>query len=112
MSEQKNINNNINTNYNLIQGIYVNVLIKDKKFKIFCGDGRQKLRWLTDVAILKYQNLFTGKNGVAYGLKLENGEICNLNENIRDNIKNNENIWILLREEFEVFNEHNDENDF
>lgn len=101
-----NKNNNNNT-----QGIYVNVLIKDKKFKIFCADGRQKLRWLTDVAILKYQNLFSGKNGVAYGLKLENGEICNLNENIKDLIKNNENVWILLREEYEVFNEYNGEDD-
>ena len=103
MSENK-INNNT-------QGIYVNVLIKDKKFKIFCGDGRQKLRWLTDVAILKYQNLFSGKNGVAYGLKLENGEICNLNENIDNTIKNQENVWILLKEEFEVFQENIDEND-
>ena len=103
MSENK-INNNT-------QGIYVNVLIKDKKFKIFCGDGRQKLRWLTDVAILKYQNLFSGKNGVAHGLKLENGEICNLNENIDNTIKNQENVWILLKEEFEVFQENIDEND-
>jgi len=90
---------------NNIQGIYVNVLIKDKKFKIFCGDGRQKLRWLTDVAILKYENQFSGKNGVAYGLKLESGEICNLNESIKDIVKNNENVWILLKEEFQVFQE-------
>ena len=34
---------------------YINVLIKEKKFRIYCGDGRQKLRWLTDVCILKYE---------------------------------------------------------
>jgi hypothetical protein len=97
-------------NKNFNQGIFVNVLIKDKKFKIFCSDGRQKLRWLTDNAILKYQNMFSGRGGIAYGLKLENGDICNLNEKIVDIIKNNENVWILLKEEFDVFQENYEEN--
>lgn len=88
--------------------IFVNVLIKDKKFKIFCGDGRQKLRWLTDVAILKLQNMYSTKAEIAYGLKLESGEICNLNEKISDFIKNNENVWILLKEEYEVYNNNNE----
>jgi len=89
--------------------IYVNVLIKDKKFKIYCGDGRQKLRWLSDVAILKFQKSSEEKCSIAYGIKLENGEICNLNENIINNIRNNENVWILLREEYEVMHQNFDE---
>ena len=89
-----------------IEKIYVNVLLKDKKFKIFCGDGRQTLRWLSDVSILKYENMFSTKCEVAYGMKLENGEICNLYEKIRDVVKNYENVWVLLKEEFNVFQEN------
>ena len=42
---------------------YINVLLKEKKFRIYCGDGRQKLRWLTDVSILKYDRAIGGKCG-------------------------------------------------
>lgn len=103
MSENKDNKSNYS------EEIFANVLIKDKKFKIFCGDGRQKLRWLTDVAILKLQKLNEERISVAYGIKLENGEICNLNENIANSIKNNENVWVLLREEYDVMHSNYDE---
>lgn len=84
----------------------INVLIKEKIFKIYCGQGKQKLRWLTDNAILRYEILYKTTCGLAYGIKLENGNPCNLQEIICDTLKTNENIWILLKEEYEA---HQDE---
>lgn len=82
---------------------YCNVLIKDKKFKIFCGEGIQKLRWLTDVAIFKYK-AYTGNScGVAYYVKLEDGNICDLEEQIKTTLQNNENLWVLFKEEYDIY---------
>ena len=81
----------------------INVLVKEKTFKIFCGQGEQKIRWLTDAAILKYEIIYNKKCGLAYGVKLENGHTCDLDRIIKDVLKANENIWVLLKEEYEAF---------
>lgn len=84
--------------------IYINVLIRDKKFRQYCGVGHQKLRWLTDCAIFKYENANDHKIqcGVAYGLKTETGELCDLNNTIASTLQNGANVMVLLKEEYEV----------
>jgi len=52
------------------QEYQINVLLKDKKFKIYCGEGNQKLRWLTDVVIHKYER-YHGVNCGIYSIKKE-----------------------------------------
>ena len=34
---------------------FVNILIREKKYRQYCGEGQQKIRWLTDCAIYKYE---------------------------------------------------------
>ena len=85
------------------QAFYCNVLIKDKKMRIYCGAGKQKLRWLTDAAIFKYRAYSEQKCGVACFVKLEDGSICELEEQINQTLQNNENIWVLFKEEYEVY---------
>lgn len=84
--------------------IFINVLIRDKKFRQYCGEGNQKLRWLTDCAIFKYENANDHKVscGVAYGLKTENGGLCDLNSTIASTLTNGANVMVLLKEEYEV----------
>ena len=69
---------NLKENENETQKYFVNVLIRDKKYRQYCGEGKQKIRWLTDCAIFKYENEYKRKRtcGIAYGLKNENGELC------------------------------------
>lgn len=83
----------------------VNALVKEKTFKIYCGEGNQKVRWLTDAAIIKYENLYKKKCGLAYGVKLESGHTCDLNSIVKESFRPNENIWILLREEYDALKE-------
>ena len=89
---------------NLEKGaIYVNVHLKDQKFKIYCGEGQQKIRWLTDVAIFQYKKVTDKQLGIAYSVKTENGSLCNLDDRICDVIGSNENVWVLLKEEYDVY---------
>lgn len=36
----------------------VNVHIRDEMFGVQCGSGGQKVRWLSDVAIHRYEHFF------------------------------------------------------
>lgn len=38
-------------------------------------------------------------------MKLENGNLCDLNETINTVLHNNENVWVLLKEEYDVYQE-------
>ena len=83
---------------------FVNVLIRGKKFRQYCGDGHQKIRWLTDCAIFKYENGGNKKRncGIAYGLKNENGDLCNLDDTIASCLTNGANVLVLLKEEYDA----------
>jgi len=85
--------------------IYINVLVKEKNFRIYCGSGKQKLRWLSDCAIYKYEksNEDAGKCGLAYSMKLENGNICDLDDIICSVLENDAYVWILFKQEFEFY---------
>ena len=81
---------------------FVNILIREKKYRQYCGEGQQKIRWLTDCAIYKYETETKKTNlGIAYGLKNENGNLCDLNSQIIDNLENGANVLVLLKEEYE-----------
>ena len=97
-------------NKEIEEEFYVNVLIKDQKFKIYCGSGNQTIRWLTDNAIFKYEYYYGGKCGLAFGLKLENGNLCDLREIINTILKNEANAWVLLKEEFDLYTHNVTEN--
>ena len=46
-----------------ILDIFINVHIKNKVFKIYCGEGQQRIKWLMDVALLKFDNNYGLVNG-------------------------------------------------
>ena len=94
---------NLKEDENETQKYFVNVLIRDKKYRQYCGEGKQKIRWLTDCAIFKYENEYKRKKtcGIAYGLKNENGELCDLESKICDCLTNGAHVLVLLKEEYE-----------
>ena len=94
---------NLKEDENETQKYFVNVLIRDKKYRQYCGEGKQKIRWLTDCAIFKYENEYKRKRtcGIAYGLKNENGELCDLESKICECLTNGAHVLVLLKEEYE-----------
>lgn len=57
----------------------VNVHIRDWMTTIHCGLGNQPVRWLTDVAVHKYDQNYNMDVGTPCGLKFSNGTEVNFN---------------------------------
>lgn len=75
------------------------VHLKDQMFEIECGGGRQRVQWLGDVAVHRYQ-LFLGVDlGPCEGLKLEVGEALNLSNTIADSLPAGTHVWVLLKDD-------------
>ena len=51
----------------------INVHVRDQMFPIFCGVGSQKIRWLSDVALHRYEHFNSQDPGLAKGMRFENG---------------------------------------
>ena len=47
------------------------VHIKDQIFSVECGAGRQRIQWLGDVAVHRYDHFYGLESGVCRGLELE-----------------------------------------
>ena len=81
----------------------VNVTVREKTYKIFCS-SRQKIRWLIDVAMHKYDRNFAFNSGklliiigLPYAVKLDSNDLCSIEENINTILRNNDHITILLK---------------
>ena len=73
------------------------VHLKDQIFEIECGGGRQRVQWLGDVAVHRYQ-LFMGIDlGPCEGLRLEEGTLLNMSTTIADSLPNETHVWVLLK---------------
>lgn len=75
----------------------IEVHIKDKQFQINCGDGLQKVKWLGDVAIFRHSHFYTQINSTTKGIKLENGEMIDLNAIISSSLAENTHVWVVLK---------------
>jgi hypothetical protein len=43
-------------------------------FSVYCGEGTQKIRWLGDVAVFRYEHFHGALNGTAKGVRFETGD--------------------------------------
>ncbi len=78
------------------------VHLKDQMFEIECGGGRQRVQWLGDVAVHRYQ-LFLGVDlGPCEGLRLEAGDLLNMNLTIADTLPPETHVWVLLKDDVNV----------
>ena len=80
----------------------IEVHIKDKQFTINCGDGLQKLKWLGDVAIFRFDQFYSTNTGTTKGIRYENGTMLNMNEIIKDVLTDQSHVWVVLKEDLEA----------
>ena len=79
----------------------VNVHVRDQMFPVFCGQGTQRVRWLTDVALHRYEH-FNGVGsdpGLAKGMRFENGDLIDLDYTVSDKVNHDEHVWVILKED-------------
>ena len=77
----------------------INVHIKDKEFCIECDKGEQKMRWLGDVGIFRYSHFYEKIKSVTKGIKLENGDILDMESIIKETVSDNEHVWVIIQDE-------------
>mmetsp|Transcript_21689 Transcript_21689/g.25171 ORF Transcript_21689/g.25171 Transcript_21689/m.25171 type:complete len:116 (-) Transcript_21689:190-537(-) len=80
----------------------INVHIKDKMFNINCGEGAQRIRWLGDVAIFRYDHFYGSLTGTPKGIRFENGTTLNMDDIINENLKEDQHVWVILKEDLEA----------
>lgn len=77
----------------------VNVHVRDKHYPIFCGNGSQKVRWLSDVALHRYEHFEATDPGLAKGMRYENGQLVDMDCIITDKLENDVHVWVILKED-------------
>ena len=55
-------------------------------FTVNCGAGSQKIRWLGDVAIHRFDANYAFSTGILHEMKMESGVILNLKGTIADEL--------------------------
>lgn len=79
----------------------LNVYIKDKKYVIEVGDASQSLKWLADVANFRLKRDSPHSSASPTIIRLENGDLLELEGTIKENFLQDQNIWVILDDEFE-----------
>lgn len=77
------------------------VHVKEKDFAIETGDSTQRLRWLANVGVYRYE--WDTKTTVAAPklLRLENGAFMNPDHIIQNTLAEKQHIWIILSDEYD-----------
>ena len=81
------------------QTVKITVHVRDQEFKVFCGAGNQKIRWLSDVALHRYEHFFNQDPGLAKGMRFENSTPIDMDLIICDKLKNDDHVWVILKED-------------
>jgi hypothetical protein len=69
-------------------------------YSIFCGPGSQKVRWLSDVALHRYEHFNNGSDpGLAKGMRFETGVLIDMEWTIADKLENDVHVWVILKED-------------
>lgn len=66
-------------------------------FIVHCGGGTQKLKWLADVAIHRYDPYYAMETGLAKELRFENGVILNTENAIVDELQDDIHVYVILK---------------
>ena len=68
-------------------------------FQVFCGAGTQKIRWLSDVALHRYEHFHNQDPGLAKGMRFENGTLIDMDITICDKLEGDTHVWVILKED-------------
>lgn len=101
-NKSKTINENQS---NIPTEIYIFTVIRNKKFKVYCSSGTQNLLWLFNYTLHLYETNYAFKSGLVFGYIDEEGLLVDQGFNektIRKTFLNNQEVKLLLKEEYDV----------
>jgi hypothetical protein len=57
------------------------------------------VRWLSDVALHRYEHFESSDPGLAKGMRYENGAMIEMDCIISDKLENDVHVWVILKED-------------
>jgi hypothetical protein len=84
-----------------MEDIRIEVHINEKVFTISCAEGNQPVRWLGDVAQLRYDNFNGPAMNTPKYLKLEDDSKLDMNAAIRSSLQDRQHVWVILDEDLD-----------
>ena len=64
--------------------------------EVSVGEGTQTLRWLANAGLCRYDSNCGIHLGFAKGLRLEDGTILNMSNTIKERLKENDSVYVIL----------------
>ena len=77
------------------------VHVKDKDFAIETGDSTQRLRWLANVGVFRYEWESKTKVSAPKLIRQENGAFMNPDHMIGNCLSERCHIWVILSDEYD-----------
>ena len=69
--------------------------------------GTQKIRWLSDVALHRYQHFNNQDPGLAKGMRYENGRGIDMELTICRELTPDTHVWVILKEDLALMEAEN-----
>lgn len=76
----------------------IDVYVKNQVFTINCATGSQKIRWLIETAVMKFDRNVMFTTGIPKSAKLEDGSQLNLNDRINERLQDNARVWVVFED--------------
>ena len=70
--------------------------VRDKVISVECGEGTQKIAWLANVGLARYDSSFGRSLGAPKGVQKEGGVLCDPISRIVDTLEKNQHVFVLL----------------
>merc|ERR1712048_1551202 len=78
----------------------VKVHVREKTFTVSCGDGGQRISWLANVGIVRYDEKTKGMElGAPRGVRLEDGTRLNMDDVVCTRLSDDADVWVILKED-------------
>eukprot|EP00742_Colponemidia_sp_Colp-10_P007856 GILJ01008472.1.p1 GENE.GILJ01008472.1~~GILJ01008472.1.p1 ORF type:complete len:114 (+),score=8.89 GILJ01008472.1:61-402(+) len=75
------------------------VHVREKTFLVHCGDGGQKLRWLANVGVARYDKTLGMELGLPRGIRFEDGTRLDMADVVNAKLQEDDHVWVLLRDD-------------
>ena len=70
--------------------------VRDKVIPVECGEGTQKISWLANVGLARFDSNFGRSLGAPRGVQKEGGVNCDMNARIVDTLERDQHVFVLL----------------
>lgn len=76
----------------------VHLHVRDKTIAVECGQGTQRIKWLANTGVARYDDTFGRGLGAPVGLQKEGGVVCDPNSRVMDELGPEQHAFVLLED--------------